>query len=135
MAMLFVLSALFVPMCPALHPRIMHITWFFARIAMEVDHNEMYEAVFVINLGISSSNVVLAQVQLSEYQTIMYKHCRRVLMQNCVCVTCRSYMCEQPPPPPAPRPHCCICIPGRACVEHFETCLRPPHVAYPIIVS
>ena len=22
--------------------------------------------------------------------------------------------------------HCCICIPGRACVERFETCLRRP---------
>ena len=23
-------------------------------------------------------------------------------------------------------PHCCICIPGRACVERFETCSPPP---------
>ena len=27
-------------------------------------------------------------------------------------------------------PHCCICIPGRACVERFVTCMRPPHTKH-----
>ena len=38
--------------------------------------------------------------------------------------------CNTPPPPQehliGTAEHCCICIPGRACVERSLTCVRPP---------